>query len=150
MKKRLALIVFFLITLTFLAMATPPFYYSGIETPDKTISFTIGFYPDKYSWHETPSAGKYSVIIGAIINSKNAQQIVWKDYKIYIMLKDGTLFNNYTTVAKDGPFACNYTVNPGETHYQNFTFKKKFNPKDIAAVWLKLSDSNFIKLLYKE
>ncbi len=150
MKKFFSLFLILFFALTIFSVASPPFYYSKIETPDKTVSFVIGFYPSKYSWHETPEAGKFSTILGAIINGKNARELIWDDYKIYIMLKDGTLFNSYTTVAKSGPYACKYKVAPGETHYQTFTFKKKFNINNIAAVWLKLTDSNYIKLLYKK
>ena len=150
MKKFIGMFLILFFFLISFSIASPPFYYSKIETPDKSVSFVIGFYPSKYSWHETASAGKYSVVLGAIINDKNATELVWDDYKIVVMLKDGTLFNSYTTVAKSGLYACKYKVAPGETHYQNFTFKKKFNPNNIAAVWLKLTHSNYIKLLYKK
>ena len=124
------------------------YYYEKIATPNNAINFTFGFYAEKYSWHES-SESKYTSIPAVIINEPNAKQLDWKDYKVFIMLKDGTLFNSYKTVAKTGNYACHYTVKPGEKHYQHFTFSAKFKPQQILHVWLKLTDGNFIKLLFK-
>ncbi len=146
MKKKVLLLILLVVIVSF-GFGVDSYYYSTISTPNKAINFTIGIYHTNFVWNETAKSG-YTVIPSAIINNKNAQPLKWNDYKIYIMLKDGTLFHSYTTVAKTGKFACNYVVKPGETHYQHFTFSKKFRAEDIANVWLKLTDSNFIKLIY--
>jgi hypothetical protein len=124
------------------------YYYERIANPDETLNFVFGFYPEKFSWHESKDS-KYTSIPAAVINQPKAKPLAWRDYKVYIMLKDGTLFNSYTTVAKTGKFACQYTVQPGDKHYQHFNFSKKFKPQQILHIWLKLTDGNFIKLLYK-
>ncbi len=149
MKKRVIILMILVGIVSFglLYSAVDSYFYSVISTPNKAINFTIGVYHTNFVWNETAKSG-YTVIPGVIINDKTAKPLQWNDYKIFIMLKDGTLFNSYLTVAKTGRYACNYTVNPGEKHYQDFTFSKKFKARDIAAMWLKLTDGNFIRLIY--
>ena len=65
----------------------------------RSVRITVfGFYTEKFSWHESKDS-KYTSIPGAIINQKDAKPLKWMDYKVYIMLKDGTLFNSYTKIS---------------------------------------------------
>lgn len=124
------------------------YFYERIATPNEQVNFVFGFYHDKYTWKESQN-NSYTSIPGAVINNKQALAVNWKDYKVFIMLRDGTLFRNYTTTAKSGRYLCKYLVQPGETHYQDFAFDKKFKPGEILYVWLELKHSNFVKLLLK-
>ena len=84
-----------------------------------------------------------------IQNDKGAQLLNWKDYKIYLLMKDGvTMIQNYTTVAKTGNYTCTYTVEPGKSHVQLLCFGKKFNSDDVGKVWIRMTDSNFIDFTY--
>lgn len=148
-KTIVLLIVLFIGGLYFLPAQeeSESYYYESIANPNKTLNFVFGFYAEKFAWFESKSSS-YTSIPGAVINQPGAQPLVWKDFKVFIMLKDGTLFNSYTTVAETGKFACQYTVQPEEKHYQTFNFHNKFKPQQILHVWLKLTDGNFIKLLF--
>lgn len=82
----------------------------------------------------------------AIINRKGANTFKWDDYKIYILLKDGTLFYNYTTTAKDGELACRWSVEADANHIQYVCFEKAFDVDNIERVWLSMGDDKFFEL----
>lgn len=130
------------------AKTTETYFYEKIANPSGKVNFVFGFYPEKYTWKESQSSS-YTTIPAAVVNDKSADSLQWNDYKVFIMLRDGTLFRNYTTTAKSGRYLCKYPVNPGETHYQDFAFAKKFKPAQILHVWLELKHNNFIKLKMK-
>jgi hypothetical protein len=66
---------------------------------------------------------------------------------VYILLKNGTLFYNYITAAKEGELACNYVVKPNETHIQYVCFEKDFDINQIDKVYLSLLDNKFFPLI---
>lgn len=149
MKIRLVILLLVLaVTSGLFAQETKEPYFSQIvATPDKTsLNFNIFVFHHKYRWVESKTEGKYSVVSIVVQNDKNAKPLEWVDYKIYFLLKDGTLFHNYTTVAKTGNYACKYTVEPGKQHVQLICFGKKFEPEDVDRVWLKMTHTNFIRL----
>ncbi len=151
LKKQLFLAALLLISLVSNAQKKNPFYYELISNDSKTINFVFGFYPTTYQYVEGKDVDPYTNVKAAVINNaKNS--LDWKDYKINILLKDGKLIRSYTTVAKDGDYACNYTVHggeeKGETHYQYFCFHTKFSSEDIDQVYLVMGDDQIFKLLY--
>jgi len=68
------------------------------------------------------------------------------DYKVYVQLKDGSLFYNYKTKAQSGYFCCNYTVDAKNSHDQFLCFTKKFVADDINKVYVSFSDNQFYNL----
>ncbi|MBX9782188.1 MAG: hypothetical protein K2X48_02740 [Chitinophagaceae bacterium] len=82
-----------------------------------------------------------------IINKEGADLFKWSDYKIYVMLKNGDLFYNYTTKAQDGDLACTWTARAGETHVQYLCFDKAFDVNQIDRVWPGMSDNKFFDLV---
>lgn len=126
---------------------TDPFYYESISNPSKTINFLIGFYHTKNEFITRDDGTGYTKIKMAIINKEGADPFKWSDYKIYIMLKNGDLFYNYTTKAQDGDLACTWTARAGETHVQYLCFDKAFDVNQIDRVWLGMSDNKFFDLV---
>ncbi|UCH92987.1 MAG: hypothetical protein JSV88_22220 [Candidatus Aminicenantes bacterium] len=126
-----------------------PYFSQVIATPDKTsLNFNIFVFHHKYRWVESKTEGNYSTVSMVIQNQKNAKPFKWEDYKVHLLLKDGTLFHNYTTKAASGNYACKYTVEPAQQHVQLICFGKKFSPEDVERAWLKMTHTNFIRLLY--
>jgi len=127
-------------------------YYLGVfSNTTNTIKFTIGAYPSSVNQSKRNDGTIYTAMRIAIINNEKAEPIEWSDYKIYILLKDGSLFYNFLTNTTTGDYACKYTVQPGETHLQFVCFEKIFNSSDIDKVWLSFSDNQFLPLfLYKD
>jgi hypothetical protein len=151
MKIRLMILLLVLaVALGLYAQETKePYFSQVVVTPDKTsLNFNIFVFHHKYRWVESKTEGKYSVVSIVVQNDKNAKLLKWVDYKIYFLLKDGTLFHNYTTVAKSGNYACKYTVEPGQQHVQLICFGKKFDPEDVESAWIKMTHTNFIRLKY--
>jgi hypothetical protein len=151
MKIRLMiLLLVFAATAGLFAQETnEPYFSQVVATPDKTsLNFTIFIFHHKHRWVESETEGNYSVVSMVVQNDKNAKPLQWEDYKIYFLLKDGTLFHNYTTVAKTGNYACQYTVETGQQHVQLICFGKRFDPKDVERVWIKMTHTNFIRMLY--
>jgi hypothetical protein len=150
-KKQLILLT--LVLLSFGATAQTdkakknPFYYELISNESKTTNFVFGFYPTTYTWEESKDVEGFIHIKAAVINNAKGA-LDWSNYKINILLKSGKLLRSYTTVAKDGDFACNYTVKGNETHYQYFCFHTKFTAEDIDKVWLVLGDDQIFSLVY--
>ena len=146
-KKQLLLAALLLVSLVSNAQKKNPFFYELISNDSKTINFVFGFYPTTYSYVEGKDVDPYTNIKAAVINNAKSS-LTWDNYKITILLKSGKLIRSYTTVAKDGEYACNYTVAGSETHYQYFCFHTKFSSDDIDKVWLTMSDDKIFSLLY--
>lgn len=124
-------------------------YFSQVvTTPDKALNFNMFVFHEKYRWVESRTEGKYSTVSLVVQNKNQDKDLKWEDYKIFIMLKDGTMFHNYTTVAKTGNYMCKYDVDPGGQRAQILCFSKKFNPEDVERIWIRMTHSNFIRLLY--
>ncbi|MBC7450496.1 MAG: hypothetical protein H7259_03310, partial [Cytophagales bacterium] len=124
-------------------------YYLGVFSNEgNTIKFTIGAYPHSISQSKRTDGTFYTAMRVAIINNEKAAPIIWSDYKIYILLKDGSLFYNFLTNASaESDFGCKYTVAPGTTHIQLFCFEKLFTNSEIDKVWLSLGDNKFLPLV---
>lgn len=127
-------------------------YYLGVFSNNlNTIKFTMGAYPNSINQSKKNDGTLYTAMRVALVNNEHAEPIEWNDFKIYILLKDGTLFYNFLTNATTGEYACKYQVAPGTTHMQYYCFDKIFLASDIDKVWLSFSDSEFKALyLYKD
>lgn len=126
---------------------TDPFYYESISNPSKTINFLIGFYHTKNEYITRDDGTGYTKVKMAVINKEGANPLTWSDYKIYVMLKNGDMFYNYTTKAQDGDLACTWTVQAGSNHIQYVCFDKAFDISQIDKVWLSMSDNKFFDLV---
>ncbi|HEX4957987.1 MAG TPA: hypothetical protein VFV46_07395 [Lacibacter sp.] len=152
MKKNILLLS---LLCAFFLMAVPnkvkaqndPFYYESISNPSKTINFLVGVYYTKNEYITRDDGTGYTKMRIAVINKEGADPFTWSDYKIYIMLKNGDLFYNYTTKAEDGELACKWTVQPGQNHIQYVCFDKAFDVNQIDRVWLGMSDNKFFDLV---
>lgn len=134
-----------------MAQAQKIVYYSTmINTPDKTIDFDFGFYPRTIQYVEPAGQKGYTVVRCAMINQKTAKPFDWKDEKVHIYLKSGKLIRNYTTKAESGDYAVKYTVQPGETRYQEYCFSHKFALDDIEKIWLVMGDNEIFELFKSE
>lgn len=134
-----------------MAQAQKIVYYSTmINTPDKTIDFDFGFYPRTIQYVEPAGQKGYTVVRCAMINQKTAKPFDWKDEKVHIYLKSGKLIRNYTTKAESGEYAVKYTVQPGETRYQEYCFSHKFALDDIEKIWLVMGDNEIFELFKSE
>ncbi len=101
MKTKLTIVILVFIVVSGLCAQkkTEPYFYQVVTTPDKTsLNFNLFVFHHKYRWVESTTEGNYSVVSIVTQNHKNAKPLDWKDYKIYFLLKDGTLFHNYTRV----------------------------------------------------
>ncbi len=149
MKKIMVPAILLAVSISFLQGASKsPVFSQVIANPGKTLNFNIFIFPLKLRWVESQE-GNYTTVPMVLQNDKNAKPLVWEDYKVFVLLKDGkTLFQNYTTAAKEGYYACKYTVAPSQQYVQNICFAKKFQPGDIDRIWLQLTHSNFILLIY--
>ena len=150
MKTKLFIFIFFIFILSGLysKKAQEPYYWESISTPNKTLNFSIIVFHQDYEWTESKTDGNYSTITLSVKNKNKDKQLEWKNYTIYLQLKDNTLLHNYKTVAKTGRFANNYKVEPDKIRYQNLCYAKKFNPDDIKRVYIKMTAGNFIILRY--
>jgi hypothetical protein len=125
--------------------AKDPVYIETISNSSKTTEFILGVYPRTYVYS---SANENSKLTMKILN-KASNDYKWKDYKVYILLKDNTLFYNYTTKAESGDFACTYTIDGNKgVHEQTLCFSKKFDVDDIKLMWVCFGDDTFIQLTY--
>lgn len=132
------------------AHAQTKYFYTTVSSPDKTIDYLFGFYPSTASYTESASIKPYTSIKAALINQAGAKDFTSKDDKIMILLKSGKLIRNYTTQAKEGDYAVEYTTKPGETHAQYYCFDGKIDINDIDRVWYILSDTQIFELLTAE
>jgi hypothetical protein len=148
MKKH---VIFILLGLSFLFVKTvvaqsagDAVYLETISTPDKSLDFIVGLYPDTYYYNTTK---EYSTMTLKILN--NSTSILdWNDYKVYIQLSDGTLFYNYKTQAESGEYCNSYTISTGLAHSQTVCFTPKFRVSEISKVYLSFNDNKFFALLY--
>jgi len=152
MKKKLLFLslicaVFLMTAPSTVKAQTDPFFYEAISNPSKTINFLIGFYFTKNEFITRDDGTGYTKIKMAVINKEGADPFTWSDYKIYVMLKNGDLFYNYTTKAQDGDLACTWTARAGDTHTQYLCFDKAFDVNQIERVWLGMSDNKFFDLV---
>jgi hypothetical protein len=158
MKTKGSILIFmFMVTLLFVSVGNvlvyaqkskEPYFSQVVTTPDKTLNFNIFVFHYKYKWIESSTEGNYSTVSMVIQNKNQTKTLKWVDYKIYLLLKDGTLFHNYTTVAKSGNYSCKYSVGPGQSNVQILCFSKKFKPNQVERVWIKMTHFNFIRMLY--
>ena len=133
------------------AQQTNEYYLGVFSNSTNTIKFTMGAYPHSINQSKKNDGTLYSAMRVALVNNEKADPIEWNDFKIYILLKDGTLFYNFLTNATTGEYACKYQVAPGTTHMQYYCFDKIFAASDIDKIWLSFSDSEFKPLyLYKD
>jgi hypothetical protein len=150
MKKAITSFVLFfglLTTITLSAQTTKedPVYLETISNSSKSINFIAGVYPKTLVYSEANENTKLTLRV--LNNATDSYK--WKDYKVYILLKDNTLFYNYTTKAESGDFACNYTIDGNKGyHDQTVCFSKKFGSDDIKQMWLSFGDDTFISLIY--
>lgn len=143
----LVLLFCLLTTITLSAQSTKddPVYLETISNSSKSINFIAGVYPKTFVYSAASENSKLTLRI--LNNAKDAYK--WKDYKVYIMLKDNSLFYNYTTKAETGEFACTYSIDGDKGfHEQTICFTKKFETDDIKQMWISFSDDTFINLLY--
>jgi hypothetical protein len=154
MKKRFLFPIIFLCLTAFQnsAMAQTTDYYLGVfSNTTNTIKFTIGVYPNSVNQSKKNDGTLYTAMRVALVNNEFADTIKWNDFKIYILLKDGTLFYNFLTNAQYGEYACKYQVAPGTTHMQYYCYDKIFIAGEVDKVWLCFSDSEFKPLfLFKD
>lgn len=129
------------------AQSSDYYYYESISNPSKTINFLIGVYVTKNEFITRDDGTGYTKIRMAVINQEGADPFKWSDYKVYIKLKNNDMFYNYTTQAKDGDLACNWTVQPGQNHIQYICFDKAFDINQIDMIWLGMSDNKFFDLV---
>jgi len=150
MKKAItSFVVFFCLmtTITLSAQTTKedPVYLETISNSSKSINFIAGVYPKTLVYSEANENTKLTLRV--LNNATDSYK--WKDYKVYIMLKDNSLFYNYTTKAETGEFACNYTIDGNKGyHDQTVCFSKKFGSDDIKQMWISFGDDTFISLIY--
>lgn len=139
------LCLFFISSLSAQTTKNDPVYLETIANGSKTINFIAGVYPKTYSYSEANENSKMTL---RVLN-KASKSYDWKDYKVYILLNDNSLFYNYSTKAESGEFACNYTIEGDEGyHDQTVCFSHKFDVKDIKDMWLSFGDDTFIHLIY--
>lgn len=125
--------------------AKDPVYIETIANSSKTTEFILGIYPRTYKWSESLEASQLTM---RILNKAKADY-KWEDYKVYILLKDNSLFYNYKTKAESGEYACKYTITgDGGFNDQVLCFDKKFDVKDIKTIWVSFGDNTFIELIY--
>ncbi len=158
MKTKGSILIFlFIATFLFISVGNAPVYPQKgkepyfsqvVTTPDKSLNFNIFVFHYKYRWVESSTEGNYSTVSMVVQNKNQKKTLKWEDYKIYLLLKDGTLFHNYTTVAKSGNYVCRYTVGPGQSQVQLLCFGKKFEANQVERIWVKMTHFNFIRMLY--
>jgi hypothetical protein len=124
------------------------YYLEVISNQSGSINLTIGAYPQSISPNKRDDGSIFTVMKVALINNVNAQTFNWKDYKMYILTKQGELLYNFTTTATTGDYACTYSIKPSETHLQFFCFEKLLSASDIDKIWISFSDNKFIALTY--
>lgn len=156
MKKTFLVIIGIALSLLTYAQTPTPttptsmneYYLEVISNQSGTINLTIGAYPQSISPNKRDDGSIFTIMKVALINNANAQTFNWKDYKMYILTKQGELLYNFTTTATAGDYACTYAIPPGETHLQFFCFEKLLSASDIDKIWIGFSDNKFISLTY--
>jgi hypothetical protein len=147
----IACVILFMVAGNACAQQVNEYYLGVFSNTTSTIKFTMGAYPHSINHSKKSDGSLYTVMRVALVNNEKADPIEWNDFKIYILLKDGTLVYNFLTTATSGEYACKYQVAPGTTHMQYYCYDKIFSASDIDKVWLHFGDSVFQPLyLYKD
>jgi hypothetical protein len=126
-----------------------PCHFEIIANADKSINYTIGVYPTLSEYVRNNNGNGYTKMRIAVINNSK-QELKWNDYKIYILMKNGDLFYNYTTATKEGELSCNYVVKPDESHIQYVCFEKDFDINQIQKIYLSILDNKFFPLVQSD
>jgi hypothetical protein len=147
--KLLLLLLCFLASISFYKLnaqskAKDPVYVNTISSPDKLIDLIVGVYPLTYEYDRDYD---YSTLTLRVLNNSN-QAFDWADYRVLIMLTDGTLFSSYKTNSSNGEFANKFTVDSGMAHDQTICFARKFNVDEIQYMWLSWVNEKFFSLTY--
>ncbi|HTA28679.1 MAG TPA: hypothetical protein VK809_12880 [Bacteroidia bacterium] len=137
MKKTLAILMFVLATgFGVFAQSKTKVYLEVISNDSKTVDYTLGVYPGTYAYHEPDGIDPYSSLTLRVVNS-GSETLRWNDRsKIFILLKNGTLFCNYLTAASEGEKTCSFTIYKDGSHDQTLCFSTKFDVGDIDKVFL--------------
>ncbi len=136
--KKLAVLAMLLATTGFslFGQSKTKVYLEVISNDSKTVDYTLGVYPGSYAYYQPDGIDPYSTLTLRVVNS-GTETLHWNDRsKIFILLKNGTLFCNYLTAASDGEKACSFTIYNGGSHDQTLCFSTKFDVSDIEKVWL--------------
>ncbi len=148
-KKQLLLSCLLLLSLTGSGQQVKyPYYYQEVSNANKTVDFVFGLYPATIHYYEGKDFPAYTSMRTAIFNKSSKDTLKWKNFKVDILLKSGTLISNYVPFSKEGPFGCDYTVLADSTHYQLFCFHTQFTEPEIDKVWLMMSDDEIFSLTY--
>ncbi|MEI6347884.1 MAG: hypothetical protein WCP69_08060 [Bacteroidota bacterium] len=144
----MAFCMMFTYTLKAQMTASDPVYIETISNTSKTTNFIVGIYPKTFVYS---AASENSKLTMRILNKADGEY-KWKDYKVYLLLKDNSLFYNYTTKAESGDFLVNYSIEGGGKgfHEQVLCFSKKFDVDDIKLMWISFADDTFIQLTYSK
>jgi hypothetical protein len=124
------------------------YFLESIRNGDGTVDFTVATYPISITPNKREDGSYFTIMKMAVVNNPKANDLIWNDYKIYILTKDGQLFFNYTPSMNEGEYACNYTVTKGSTHQQWLCFDTIFNLNDIEKIWISFGDNQFISLIH--
>lgn len=137
MKKTLIVLLFTIAAVTnVFAQGKTKVYWEIISNESKTVDYTIGVYPGSYAYHEPDGIDPYSTLTMRVIN-KGSETLKWNEHsRVFVLLKNGTLFCNYLTAATDGEKVCHYSVSNGDSHEQTLCFGEKFDVADIDKMWI--------------
>jgi hypothetical protein len=124
------------------------YYLESISNGTGTVDFTVATYPISITPNKREDGSYFTIMKMAVVNNPKANELIWNDYKVYILTKEGKLFFNYTPSMNTGEYACSYTVNKGETHLQWLCFDTVFNIQDIEKIWISFGDNQFIPLIH--
>jgi hypothetical protein len=122
-------------------------YLEVIANTSKSINFTIGVYPLTCKQNDD---GNKTYLTMRIINS-GTDDLSWtKANRVLVVLKDNILAFNYNTVAENGIYSCNYTLNPSSgVHEQTLCFNNVFSASDIANIYLSKGGEIYKLVYYK-
>ena len=126
--------------------ATDPVYVNTISTSDLSIDLTVGLYPLTYKYEK---AYDYSILTLKILNDSK-KDFDWNDYRVFILLRDGTLFSSYKTKSEKGEYLNKYIIDSGDLHTQTVCFGRAFDVDDIKYAWLSWVEEKFFTLPYVE
>jgi hypothetical protein len=124
------------------------YYLESISNGNGTVDFTVATYPISITPNKREDGSYFTIMKMAVVNNPKANDLIWNDYKIYILTKDGQLFFNYTPSINSEEYSCNYTVTKGSTHLQWLCFDTVFNIHDIEKIWISFGDNHFIPLIH--
>jgi len=145
MKNIYLLFLICLANIGFAQTKNEPVYFDNISNATKTIDIGVGLYPSTSQWNEKDS---YTSFIFKVHNNSKSNKMDWDDYKVYILLKDGTIFYNYKTKAESGDYSCIYAIEPRKSHSQTICFGQKFDNENIDKIYVSFGDNQFFRLVY--